>query len=316
MHIDNTTFVNLLFKHKSISLSAIGVFSVEILPAAVERMGRDFSPPQYRIAFNRPDRSENQLHLIIASEYGFTHEEALRLSDGFVESILVGLNEGETYLFNGFGTLRKTDTGNILFEAFDSGALAFGLPEFSTDMISRQQAEIQIERPARKKRRVPVLLVLLLFLITAGATAWFVFPEQVRPLWGKVILLFDSTSESKNAEVSTDTLKNTVDSNSVVVIDTMIADTTDVDTSKSNGIAVANASFFVIGGSFVTQSEADEFCNKLKQRGFPAEIVQSPAEGRIRVAYKSFTAKPDALDYLNRIRVSENKPDIWLYTKK
>jgi hypothetical protein len=297
-------------------LHGIGVFNVETIPAASERLGRDFLPPQFRIVFVQRDEQSNRLQQLIADEYGIAQHEAEQQVAGFVSAIVSVLNAGGIYIINGIGKLSKPENDKIVFEADNQNALAFGLSGFSANIVSLQQPEIIAAKPARKRRRIPVLLVLLLLIIAAGITAWFVFPEKVEPLWDEVTSLFDSGSESNNTTTSTDTLSNTTDTTGVAVVDTLNSDSTDAETTTNTEVEVANASFFVIGGSFATQSDAEEFYNKLKQRGFPAEIVQSPTEGRIRVAYKSFDSKPDALDYLNKIRVSENKPDIWLYTKK
>lgn len=316
MQTDNTTFVNLLIKYKSVSLPGIGVFSVESIPAAAERMGRDFLPPQFRIVFIQRDELSNRLKQLIVDEYGIAQYEAELQASGFVASIVSVLNTGGSYIINGVGILKKLENDIIAFEADSQNAFAYGLSGFSADIVARRQSEPTMVKPERKRRRMPVLLILLLLLIAAGTTAWFVFPEKVQPLWDEVTSLFDSGSESNKSTTSTDTLSNNTDTNTVAVVDTLNVDSVNVDTAKNTEVAIADASFFVIGGSFATLSDAEEFCDKLKRRGFPSEIVQSPAESRIRVAYKSFATKPEALDYLNKIRVSENKPDIWLYTKK
>jgi hypothetical protein len=69
--------------------------------------------------------------------------------------------------------------------------------------------------------------------------------------------------------------------------------------------------FYIIGGCFEHAENAANFKELLTRRGFVAEEAGTNRLGHIRISYRSFDDRAAALDYLQKIRDTEN-PSAWL----
>lgn len=88
---------------------------------------------------------------------------------------------------------------------------------------------------------------------------------------------------------------------------------------KENGEEItdetsSNLKFFVIGGSFIVQSNANRFQEDLEDQGYDTRILFHPESRFNFVAYKGFTDFDDAANYLRSIR-SDTNSEAWLFTK-
>ena len=308
--LNDTLFARLLLKHKKIVLSGIGTFTLTEIPATVQRMGRDFQPPHATISFAEQESEENRLHNILLKESDFNialEAEAIEIADNYVVGIKFQLGKSGVYSFAGLGKLYKTAAGQLEFTA-ETDTFNFGLPEFTANVVTKQVAASPVIKPKHKKR-VRVWLILLILIISGGIASWFLIPEvpeNVLPLWEKAISVFD-----KKEPATDTTIAKPVDTTQNIGVkpDTTIKDSVLADTAVSEG----PLSYFVIAGSFTDKTEADMYSNTLKQKGYPdAIVVISEADRRIRVAYKGFSTREAALDFLNKTKIAENKGDIWL----
>ncbi len=308
--LNDTLFARLLLKHKKIVLQGIGTFTLTETPATAQRMGRDFQPPHSSVTFAEQESEENRLRdiLLRESDFNITLEaEAIEIAGNYVVGIKFQLEKSGAYPFAGIGKLHTTESGQLEFIAA-ADPFNFGLPEFTADVVTKQVAAAPVIKPKRK-RRVRVWLILLILIVGGGVASWFLVPEvpeNVLPLWEKAISVFDR----KEAVTDTTTTKPVDTTQNIVVEpDTMIQDSASADTVISEG----PLSYFVIAGSFADKAEADAYCNTLKQKGYSeAIVVVSEADRRIRVAYKGFSTREAALDFLNKTKTAENKGDIWL----
>lgn len=88
---------------------------------------------------------------------------------------------------------------------------------------------------------------------------------------------------------------------------------------KENGEEVedqssSNLKFFIIGGSFIVQSNADRFNAGLEEEGFDSRILFHPKSRFNFVAYKGFSRFDEAVTYLKSVREDLNS-EAWLFTK-
>lgn len=307
--INDIQFARLLLKHKTIVLQGIGTFSLTETSATSQRMGRDFQPPHSEISFSQHESQAGKLQDILLSDATcniMLESDASEVSNNYIVGIKFQLEKSSAYHFPGLGTLKVNDAGRLHFEA-GSDSYNFGLPEFSANVVSKQPSAPIAVKPKRKKR-VRVWLIVLVLIIGGGVASWFLVPEvpeNVLPLWEKAVSIFDK-GETVNDTTTTKPVDTT---QSVVPVDTMAQDTATQDTV----INEEPLTYFVIAGSFVDRPEADNFCNTLKQKGYAeAVVLVSEADRRIRVAYKGFSTREEALSFLNQTKIAENKSDIWL----
>ena len=90
-------------------------------------------------------------------------------------------------------------------------------------------------------------------------------------------------------------------------------------TQKENGAGVVDETskdlrFFVIGGSFIVQNNADRFHKGLIDLGYDSKILFHPESRFNFVAYQGFTDFEEAVDYLQQAKIEVNS-EAWLFTK-
>jgi hypothetical protein len=107
-----------LFLNKSVPVSGLGTICLENIPAIVDASTRTIQPPSFRYRFDKfydlPDKS---LFAFLSSQQNISDYEALRQYNDFAFSLRDRLNYFREAEWEGLGTLKKDDTGEILFES-------------------------------------------------------------------------------------------------------------------------------------------------------------------------------------------------------
>jgi len=91
-------------------------------------------------------------------------------------------------------------------------------------------------------------------------------------------------------------------------------------TKKENGEEIVDETtiglkYFVIGGSFIVQSNADRYYNNLKEEGYETMMLFHPESRFNYIAYKGFSNFDEAVTYLRSVR-SDLNSEAWLFTKR
>lgn len=68
--------------------------------------------------------------------------------------------------------------------------------------------------------------------------------------------------------------------------------------------------YHIIAASYNTQNQAEDFKNRLYQKGYPSIVLET--NGKYRVVMQSFSKKESAINELDRLRKLNKKPDLWL----
>lgn len=77
---------------------------------------------------------------------------------------------------------------------------------------------------------------------------------------------------------------------------------------------VNDLKFFIIGASFLVQSNADRFHKGLLDNGYESNILFHPESRFNYVSYKGFSSFEEAVDYLKFVRTDTNS-EAWLFSK-
>lgn len=90
-------------------------------------------------------------------------------------------------------------------------------------------------------------------------------------------------------------------------------------TQKESGTEVeeedsSNLKYFIIGGSFIVQSNADRFHKGLMDEGFDTRVLFHPESRFNFVAYQGFSNFDEAVKYLRMVHADLNS-EAWLFTK-
>ncbi len=303
-------FAHYLLKYKSIVLQDIGTFTLTESQPTAERMGRDFHSPKSTIGFLQAENGQYRLAEVLfkeqCSDTNLTEQEATETCQNYLAGIKFQLEKTGQYLFPGLGVLKAGEHGSLVFEADPSSdAFHYGLNDFTAEITTRTPDAPPVVKQRKRRRRFPILLIILLLFIGGGAAAWFLIPEKIQPYIDQAMSLFEK-KEAPAEKPAVAPVKDTT----TVIRDTIPADTLQQDTVVAEG----PLQFFVIAGFYATQQEADASCALLKQKGYAQAMVVNT--DRIRVAYKGFSNKDEALKFMEKTRVAENRTDIWLLTKK
>lgn len=311
--LDDIIFAHLLLKYKKVSLQNIGTFSIEEIQADILKVGHEFYPPKTSVLFVPQISNQNLLQDIIFKDKDFsTANESIasEIANNYINNILLALDKYGSYTFKGLGKLSKKESGKLEFY-FSEDAYNYGLSEFSANILVKSASTTKENTPKRK-RRIKFWPILLVLVIGGASASWFFVPqvsESIFDIYEKINSYFDN-SDTKSDTATTNNIDTT--NNIIIKPDSIIPDSNTVDTLSSKPL-----SFFVIAGSYTDKNEADAYCNTLKQRGYPdAMVLVSETENRIRVAYKGFPTREEALEFLNKTKISEGRSDIWLLNQK
>ncbi len=126
----------LLF-NDTVTLPGLGSFEIRKTASSIK--GKKIIPPGVQIVFN-PERSldDKGLAKSIADAEDISLDEAAQKVLEYIDLILFALNKGESYIFEGFGTLSRDSENVYRFEKdpdFKVDFESFGLESFELDPI-------------------------------------------------------------------------------------------------------------------------------------------------------------------------------------
>ena len=110
-----------LFLNKSIPVSGLGTICLENTPAWVDASTRTVQPPSFRFRFDKfYDSPDKNLFSFLSVQQNISDYEALRQYNDFAYALRDRLNYFREAEWEGLGTLKKDDTGDIQFESLVS----------------------------------------------------------------------------------------------------------------------------------------------------------------------------------------------------
>ncbi len=325
---------DLLHQYSCVTIPGFGSFVVRYKPAQMNPVENVFEPPGKVVAFNSSIKDDDSLlvnHLSETSD--MDAEEVRKKMDIYASQIKKRLENKEAYEFREIGVLTLDESGNYQFEPHVSANFngdAFGLEPLKVKKKSREKNIPDIKKPlapkpvkkeqkkttTKKKRKFSPGVFALSFLgvaVIAGAMLIFTGILNVQEISSKLSLLSNKTDTSKQ---SNDYIADSATLNDPVAksIDSLTDQKTALSPplqSSSDNIATQNSEFHIIGGSFTSRQNAEEFIQKFRDEGYSPTIIEGKNDF-YRVSLKSFSNKNVALKELKRIRRLPNKENTWL----
>lgn len=121
-----------LVLHKHLTIPKIGVFNIEQLSAQIDGTNHLLYPPSQVIRFKQelgsPDRS---FYDFMIHESGMELVDIIKYLQNFSQKIIEESQEATGAILKGIGTLKKEDTGHILF--FSERPLEYLFPQVKID---------------------------------------------------------------------------------------------------------------------------------------------------------------------------------------
>jgi hypothetical protein len=178
-----------LFQHRSISIPGLGTIYLETFSASVDVADRIILPPLYQFRFDKYfDSPDREFFAYIASQQNVLDYEAIKWYNEFSLDLRNRIRTEDKVDWEGVGTLKKDEGGNIVFEAAPPNGLF--LTPAPALRVNRQNAQHTLlvgdqertnvemnewlldEEEANKKRQSWWIAVLVLAILALIALGW------------------------------------------------------------------------------------------------------------------------------------------------
>jgi len=301
----------LLEIHDCVMIPDFGGFVLNNESGGFIGMPNEIYPPSKKISFNKNlNVNDGLLAQHIAQADNIYYSEALIKIKEQVERIKYLLSERQLLKFPGVGTLIENEEKKILFSPENARnylKASYGLPPLLLSPIEKQVPAKIYHLPERKtalstrkplKINSPVAISIAASLILAFIV--FIKNAQVDP--SQVAKVVNAIHKKVIEQKATPNLASTS------ILPKISTDIFDGETKSIE--PVSSTKFYVIGGSFKKEINANIMVQKLKGKGYDAEVLNTE-NGFFRVTYIKEQDSIKADSDLHKIKIRENQ-DAWL----
>jgi nucleoid DNA-binding protein len=298
----NQYIKELLLLNDCVIIPEFGGFVANYKPAV---MGNSqFCPPSKEIAFNNKLTSNDGLLVNYISENeGITYFEARQKLNDFVEETLLNLERNRTIYFEGVGYLHFDSRENLLFEPQLNQNLlveSYGLQNFSYEKLYQRQMpkpafKVEYKEPMPvifQKRKLQKLVVAVPLLI---AMALIPMKNHKEYLSKSDMGLWEAITQSAPVSTAATEQKTTAEF-----------------TTATSAPEIEQMKYFIIGGSFRSEENANKYLQQLKGQGLQGKDL-GIFKGLHRVAMKGFSTMEEAQKELNKIRYENPQSGVWIH---
>jgi len=337
--------INQLTTQGKVVLTGFGTFVTNDKAAEINPDNNTFNPPSKTVIFIYNEaETDNSFVNHLSVVYNKPYEETFNIVNVLIADIKSNLERFNKHIFEGFGLLSLSSTGEYFFELNSNVSLSaesVGMESFTSPDIKREKPEPTPKAPKKKRSKFwIILLIVLLVLIGTTVGAYFLFPEQANKciyyaenkfeiIKNKFSKKEDSkTKDEKSKAITENKLKindkkiakpptQKVSKESVDTIKHTKKDITDQNTKsnpavKEKPIDVNKKMYYLVAGSFKSKENAEKFVNDLKAKLYPnAMMLDNPKKGFYTVAYDRFADKETANLELKKIN-SKEKSGSWI----
>lgn len=317
----------LLEQHECVIVPDFGAFISNERPLYINETEGKIYPATKRLAFN-PSLSFNDGLLINSISFfeKISYNVAAELVKKRLEQWRKKLSDKESLLLIGIGEFILNDDQKLIFTPLLTNNFhpeSFGLPELEIKPIIRKAPELSsIEKEisyrlvedeeenfvtrhhqkTKKTRKVLYYSLTAYIPIIIGFWAILFFADpfnrsnesSLNPIEGKRIPAKESIVKSENQSAEKTTQSENIDR----------ADNMNL-ASIVNINETPKSVYYVIGGSFKSYKNAALLQKEFTSKNFDSKIIKS-ANKQYRVAYKKFSNRSDAENFLQSIRQSDN----------
>lgn len=300
----NQTIKELLLLNDCVIIPEFGGFVANYKPASVQN--NQFSPPTKEIAFNNKLTSNDGILINYISQVErIDYYSARQKVDSFVEETMQNLEKNRNVYFEGVGYLYYDSRENLLFEPQVKENLlveSYGLQNFSYEKLYQRQMPapafkvehtdalpIIFEKRKLKKLAVAVPLLLAMALIPLKNNKEYLSKSDIG-MWETLLEAAPAAAPEVNQAVDPATAQYTAN------------------------VAAAPAekySYYIIGGSFKSEENANKYLSELKAKGITGQNL-GVYHGLHRIAIKGFRSIIDAQKELNALLHQNPQSGVWI----
>lgn len=282
-----------------------GGFVANYKPAKVEN--NQFFPPTKEVAFNNKLVSNDGLLINFISEAeGIDYFSAKQKLESFVDETLLNLEKKRNVYFEGIGYLHYDSRENLQFEPQLKDNLlvdSYGLQSFTYEKIYQRQmpkpaAKIDYHEPVPvifQQRRIKKLAIAIPLLIAMAIIPMKHNNEYLSKSDMGMWATLTQSTPVESAPVQEQTQAETITS--------VAAD------------EVVEQKYFIIGGSFKSEENANKYIDQLKEQGYTGKNL-GVYNGLNRVAMVGFATMPEAQKELNNMLAKNPSCGVWIHVNQ
>ena len=298
---------NLLFTHECVIVPNLGALVSTPVSATIDSDKNLFLPPTKEIGFNRSlSHNDGLLISTLAQKNDISYGKAKVMVEEFVAGIMTNINGGQKAQIEKVGSLKKDALGNLQFVADDSmtySADAFGLSSFHfTPVVSAPKPVVENARVRRLLQPLGLKQIAASVAIIIGLFA--TSPSVKNPIHHNNAMTASLLPINSNAE------EDVKDETYVASEEELVQET------KEEVLPVEPDIYFLIAGSFKTESQAQKFLTNVIALGENQAFVLESPNQRYRVAINGYKTKNEAITDLNSYRNKEDFKTVWVLTQR
>lgn len=332
--MDISVFVSeLLFTNDCVIIPGFGGFVTHYSPAKIHPINHSFSPPSKNVLFNsKLLRDDGLLIDYIAEKQSIPYADAKSLVESSTRDMQKKLAAGGVIRFKNIGNLHQDYEDKILFNPDESVNYlddSYGLPGFTSPPVIRQKVKADtdnkfIDRKPKsnlEQRRKRVFWAYAAVVPVIFILGWYFMFGNWRPdhVQQSGILSIPDSEMMTISQQNQDPVKDSETNPPLESLDFSMEppeEKEDLEIAESlpDRVIVPVKKYYVIGGAFGVESNADKLVATLRKQGYEAERAGLSRSGLHIVSYFSSEDKSEALANLEIVRRDDN-PSAWLLKK-
>ncbi len=342
----NDIIKNLLLEGKNVVIEGIGEFKVIHNSAVIDESGK-MQPPTSQVVFDSQNKKDNGiLTKYLQEKQGISEADAKKQIVDFVKATDAKLKMKDELIFEEIGTLYvdrknkynlKNIPKNSIFVS-NLGMNEIKIPEKTMTNINKKAKEEKVvvkktKKPNKTLKRMLIALPIIILIVLA-----VIFYQQiwsyantfafVKNTFNKTIVA-DSANTSNNihedihednnnnnntANIDTTTNNNVVNKDTTKTDEEVIEDS-NIEVVTPDDLGSQYKNFYLVIGSFKNQANANKLLEKMKNKGYAAEVLQNK-KNYFRVAIGGYDTADKAIEGYENFISSNKKDDIWLLINK
>jgi len=332
MHAPDQYLKDLLYEYDCVTIPGFGGFIMQLQQARVDQSRQRIYPPSRQPSFNSLLMHDDGLLISrMARSAELSYHDASRQVAEFISDMNKRLELKESIVLKGIGQLEKGPEGAIVFRP-DAKAnflpSTYGMVAMNLYPVSkrtektitqkkhadRTSRDFRGKKPASVKWTMALTLPVILFLLYG-----IIFPSSIQKMYtnysGMIPEIFQANQPEPVARQAVPEVKLIQEKENVIIEPpeppVIINKTEQIAEKPTTELSPASVKYYIIGGCFEKEENAEKFLVALNKKGFEAEKAGVTKRGHVRISYKSFNDKEPALSYLQKIKEEEN-PAAWL----
>jgi len=292
----------LLLLNDCVIIPEFGGFVANYKPAMIEN--NQFFPPTKEIAFNSKLISNDGLLINYISETeGIDYFSAKLKLDSFVDETMLNLERNRNVYFEGVGYLHYDSRENLQFEPQLRQNLlveSYGLQNFTYEKLYQRQMpkpamKVEYREPVPiifQQRKLKKLVIAIPLLI---ALALIPIKHNNEYLSKSDMGMWETLMQSAPTAPAQVQEQNPTESTTTIVA---------TETEQLN--------YFIIGGSFKSEENANKYIQQLKEQGYNGQNL-GVFKGLNRVAMMGFATMEEAQKELNSLLLKNPESGVWIH---